>query len=70
MPGTGGLCLVPADSDDSVRATENLGVFSQSKSLKICPGNVSEVSGGRKIRFRSLKQVIFVFVKEICQSKV
>lgn len=57
------------DSDDSVRDAENRGLFSQSKSLKICPGNVSEVSGGRKIRFGSLKEVIFVFVKEICQSK-
>lgn len=58
------------DSDDSVRAAEDWGgVFSQSKSLKICPGNVSEVSGGRKLRFRSVKEVIFVFVKEICQSK-
>lgn len=50
-----------------VRTTEDWGVFSQLKELKIWPGNLSEVSGNlfQKLRFRSLRKSIFVFVKEI-----
>ena len=50
-----------------VRTMEDWGVFSQLKDLKIWPGNVSEVSGSlfQKLRFRSLRKSIFVFIKEI-----
>ena len=50
-----------------MHTTEDWGVLSQLKDLKIWPGKVFELSGSlfQKLRFRSRRKSVFVFVKEI-----
>lgn len=65
--GVGGSVLPLWTQGALVHATENWGIFSQLKDLKIRPGNVSDVSRSlfQKLTFRSLRKSIFIFVKEI-----